>query len=56
MVTMEQAVIQWNQSQAIYQLVMAGFSHESARDAINNNDLSKLEKNKSEGQHPGEIK
>ena len=47
MITKEEADIQWGQSQSIYQLVMAGYSHESARDAIVNNDLSKLEKEKS---------
>ena len=44
MITKEQAEVLWNQSQAIYQFVMAGYTHNSARDAVQNNDLSRLRK------------
>lgn len=42
MITKEQADIVWVQAQAIYQLVIAGFTEESARDAVTDSDLSKL--------------
>jgi len=44
MVTKEQAEVMWYKAQAIAQLIYAGYTHESVRDAVNNNNLSILEK------------